>query len=368
MVNSRKNVFAALTLLLAPACAFAGEGTTAADYLNIDPSARSTAMGSAYAAAGDDAFAFYHNPAGLALVSRAEVALSHVPWVEDMHSEYGVVALPLKNGLVLSAGGSYFSSGSMDKLDSDGNAQGSYDYNGVSGGVSLAKRYGDMAFGVTAKTVREAMDGASASTFAADAGALYFGGPLTLGLALQNYGGSLALGSSSASLPKNFAMGASWRYSAEMLLACEYDKPMVSGSSGRAYAGAEYTFEGEKLWRATMLRGGWNFSRDVNTGSGVTFGLGLRLGDNYTIDYAMVPMGDFGSTQRISLKIAFGEQDDASVAEFNPEETDSTPAVKPAKDKKKKANVSMDDSVEDYRSGKISMEELRRRMRETGFN
>jgi hypothetical protein len=373
MVKHGNKTFAVLALLALPSSCFAGEGTTAADYLNIDPSARSTAMGSAYAAAGDDAFSFFHNPAGLSLVNRTEIALSHVAWVESMHSEYGAVAVPLKNGFVAAAGGSYFSSGELDAVDSDGDTLGSYEYYGVSGGAALARRSGDLAFGLTAKTVREAMAGFSSSALAVDAGALYFAGPVTLALALQNYGGSVKLGSVAFDLPENFVAGAAWRYSPELLLSTEYDKPAASGSSAREYAGAEYKLTGDNFMSGTFLRGGWNFNRDTGTGSGITFGVGVIVGERYTLDYAMAPMGDFGTTQRMSLKIALGSNAERSVSSSAASDTTSgtntSPVLSspenPVPEKKNKDSVEAAEA--DYRAGKISIQELQKRLRELGF-
>jgi hypothetical protein len=364
MVNNIRCFVSALFLLSAAVAVHAGEGTTSADFLNIDPSARSVGMGSAYAAPGDDAFAFYHNPAGLAQVTQIELGLSHVQWVDQMHSEYGVIAVPLDGGFVVSAGGSYFTSGSMAQMDDAGNVLGSYSYTGTMGGASIARRLGDLALGVTAKTVNESMAGYSASAYGVDAGGLYFCGPLTLAAALENLGSSDTMDSQSSPMPRTATGGISWRQKA-LLLAGEYDRMLVSGTSARTYVGGEYNIspDSDDLWSSLVVRGGWQFGRDTGTGNGMTFGAGFMLGKHYSIDYAMAPMGDLGITHRISLKIDFiptgngderKEKRDLNDASSQPAGKDFTNAVEAAENA--------------YRSGKITLEEMHNRLRAAGFD
>ena len=52
-------------------------------------------------------------------------------------------------------------------------------------------------------------------------------------------------------------------------------------------------------------RAGYN-TENINTGglNGFTAGVGIRYRD-YSIDYAFVPYGDLGSTDRVSISVAF---------------------------------------------------------------
>jgi len=101
---------------------FAGEAINSADFLNIDPSARSAAMGGASIVSTDDVFAFYHSPAGLSLLWKNEAAFSYLSWFESMSGEFGVIAILLPYGITIGAGGAYFSSGDIDGMDAGGRA------------------------------------------------------------------------------------------------------------------------------------------------------------------------------------------------------------------------------------------------------
>lgn len=288
-----------------PGAACAGEGTTAAAYLGIDPSARSTAMGGASMAVGGDAFSFYHNPAGLASVRKDELALSHVAWFEGMHGEYLAYAIPLKGNITLTLGGSYFSSGDMDRLDEGGRSDGSYKYSAYSVGLSLARRVGDFSIGVTGKNVYESLDTDGSSALALDAGVSYLYRTLTVGAAVQNAGGQMAVASESFNMPRAYVFGAAWRPVDQLLVACDYYKPGESGLSGRVRGGAEYALPLGGAVQSASFRGGWDTGRDTGTGGGANLGMGVHFMRDYYFDYAYVPLGDLGTTHRISMRILF---------------------------------------------------------------
>jgi hypothetical protein len=67
--------FSFLGLMLVTGVSFADqEGTTTATFLRMGQGARSEGMGGAFTAVADDAYATYWNPAGLAQITRQELA------------------------------------------------------------------------------------------------------------------------------------------------------------------------------------------------------------------------------------------------------------------------------------------------------
>ncbi|MFA5162800.1 MAG: PorV/PorQ family protein [Elusimicrobiales bacterium] len=340
---------AILAALAAPA--FCGEGTTPAAWLEIDPSARSAAMGGAYSALGDDVFSFYHNPAGLAFMSAPQAALSRVSWVEDMGSSYAAFAAPAGD-FTLGLGGGYFSSGAIERMDGAGNNLGTYGYSSYSAGGALAFRRGNIAAGAALKYVGEKMDDYGAGAPAADIGAVYTRGPVSLAAALRDWGGSIALYNESAAMKGSFRGGAAVRlFGNALALAGEMERPLASGAKPRYCAGGEYAVSESAEVGKFYLRAGWQFSRDEGMGGGLSAGVGLLFSKKYTLDYAYVPMGDFGSAQRFSLKVDFG----GGKPQAAPRRTES------------ETYKSADKAVEDYRSGKITLDQLRAILRSIGF-
>jgi hypothetical protein len=64
-------------------------GTAGFKFLDIDPGARSSAMGGASNSICSDASALFQNPAGLALISNSDVMFSQNTWIADI-SQYAV--------------------------------------------------------------------------------------------------------------------------------------------------------------------------------------------------------------------------------------------------------------------------------------
>ena len=63
-------------------------GTFGAQFLKIGPSARATAMGSAYTAVADNAESVYWNPAGIVGIRGSQLAVSQTQWPADIKLTY----------------------------------------------------------------------------------------------------------------------------------------------------------------------------------------------------------------------------------------------------------------------------------------
>jgi len=73
-------------------------GTTAAEFLLIPATARSAALGGAYAALANDLGSIAANPAGLALMDRAGVTASTMNYIASTSYTYGAVGIPFGGG------------------------------------------------------------------------------------------------------------------------------------------------------------------------------------------------------------------------------------------------------------------------------
>lgn len=313
-----KLLAAALALLVAaaPARAAGGDfsshavGTAGSEVLNLDVDARGMAMGGAYSALTNDAYAMYWNPAGLALVPRASLGAMHTEYLAGIRYQYLSYAQRVNETSVLAGSLRYLDGGSIVNTDVNGNRIGdfrprNYVYEmgwGQSiGDLTDAER--DITMGVTARYIHTDLI-AHAGGWAGDIGmqAHYTDTfmPFNLSAVAQNIGRGQKFQTVRDTLPFRGKLGASITPRPFLSLAIEGVLP-VSAAPYMALGG-ELTIETSHRAKA-FLRAGFN-SRSVFAGlegvRGVTAGFGVKLAD-LAVDYAFMPMGILGNTHRIGL-------------------------------------------------------------------
>src|SRR5262245_39964020 len=117
------HVLALLTLvLLATKALFASAGTEGAAFLDIPVGARPAAMGGAYTALADDAYAATWNPAGLGRINSTCFPAQHLDYLDTMHYEYLSLALPAGLGASIQ----YLGSGDIQGRDEFNAATGDF--------------------------------------------------------------------------------------------------------------------------------------------------------------------------------------------------------------------------------------------------
>lgn len=281
----------------------AGSGTTALPFLKLDQGARPAAMGGAYCAAGDDAWAVFYNPAGAALASRREIALAHNEWLEGMRNESVVYEGPSGPNATIFAGLNALFSGAMDKFDVSGTEIGSFSSQEGALSIGAATALGGGYYGGAAfKGLYQKASAGSAYAWAGDAGLLKVEGDWRFGLSAANFGTKMKLGSTPFSLPLMLRAGIAWNYLERLTIAADGVK---AGESGAAPAvGAEGLIPTGPDG-AFSVRAGYTGGRSRFAGSGITAGLGLRNGD-LRVDYAFAPYGELGDAHRITIAVRFG--------------------------------------------------------------
>ena len=123
-----------------------------------------------------------------------------------------------------------------------------------------------------------------------------------MGAALQNVGTKLKYVSDEESLPMNIKVGSAYAVKKNWLAVLDINYP----SDGQLYCGlgTEYCKKvNDKI--SVAGRVGYN-TRNKDTGglNGLTVGMGMKY-KGYSFDYAFVPYGDLGNTNRISFSILF---------------------------------------------------------------
>jgi len=280
----------------------ADAGTGSGQFLKMEPGARAGAMGSAYSAISDDSTAIYWNPAGLAQMKSGSICFMHALWFEEIAYDWFSVAQPVGKFGAIGLGFQYLNYASIPCFDISGNDCGSLTSYDMAASLSYAKRLGALSLGATAKYISSKLDN-TATTMAYDGGLMYRfkNKRLSLGCAVQNIGGSLKYYEESIDIPMNLRFGAGYRFSKKFLVTCD-----VSAADGapKYGAGAEYKHKaGEET--SILIRGGYNTKgSDAGGLGGISAGLGISY-KSFALDYAFVPYGKIGDTNRISLGIKY---------------------------------------------------------------
>lgn len=300
------------------------DGTSTAAFLRIGQGARAEGMGGAFTALADDAHAVYWNPAGLAQISRHEIALNHTQYIEKINSQFAALVLPVNkiNGS-LGIGTTYVDMGTIERRDATGaTTGGTQKVDAYAGALSWGQAVGDrLALGVGIKFINQNLAGETGSGIAGDLGALFFAIPnrLALGVSALNVGAKIKTGTTEEDIPRTISVGAVFHLiPSRLVLAADGEKE--AGTDTKLHLGGEYTFQGRYVLRA-------GFQDNKGAGGGLSAGFGYlwrprsegstdffgksdgkspaQEGMDVRIDYAYVDLGDFSSTHRIGLHFAF---------------------------------------------------------------
>lgn len=312
-------------------------GTTVAQFLKIDVSARAIAMAGAFTSVSDDIGAIYTNPAGLARSVGYQTMFTHTNWIAGTNYDFGALSLNLQEygtfGVMVSA----FDSGEMpvrtiDAPDGTGEFFSTQDF---LVGISYAKKLTThFALGATIKYINQQLWHMKASTFAVDMGLLFttpFWG-VNLGASIKNFGSTMQLSGQDNKfaydpdsrnegnvyvvnseyemlkyrLPLSFQVGLSkkFQFSEKNNLIVAMDAVTPNDNFEAVNAGFEYN------WNDLLfLRGGYKSMFQKDTEEGVTAGFGFNLRmfgtTKVQVDYAYANFGRLDKIDRFTLGVQF---------------------------------------------------------------
>lgn len=317
---------AALLLACAVPAAAGGPGSAGVQVLKSDFSPRALAMGGAFVAVADDAYASAYNPAGLGQLYLPEASAMYQSGFDDSTLQHLSFTLPLpiegfagfdKPALGVSAMFSDSGRFTYNPIDSNGNV------NSVSMDAestrAIGLSYGEKVFsddvnleGYNAKIEQylgfsvkyvgsELLETYSASALAFDGGWLLretnLG--LNLGASISNFGGGMKYYKETTPLPTILRLGASYQaptvMSQSLLLSAEAD--LYLQEKLKSYrAGLEYHFQ-----EYFNFRLGYRAGED-NKGPAV--GLGVRY-ENFALDFGMTMAGEVYNTSQVAFSYKF---------------------------------------------------------------
>lgn len=302
-----------LAVLVAAFAAQAQAGTSGSSWLMMPTDAHTAALAGATGAWVKGAESFGANLSGLADTVGTEAVVAHSFWAQDISREHVGAARKMTDQLSLGLSADYLSYGSIDTYEVVNGvpvANGNVKPNALSVGAAGAYRVtSKISAGAQVKFLREDLGGVTDSTAAGDIGAGYADGAWALGLGASNVGGKL----NEADLPSTASLSASYKWKlAEKLkngkslrqdlgVMAQGDWVLHDSNQNAFGLGAEYSYA-----ETLSLRAGYRGTKygELTGVKGLTCGIGVRV-KKMELSYALVTLGDLGSSSLLSLKAGF---------------------------------------------------------------
>lgn len=345
MKNTTKKFGLILSLIiLIPLMLFASSnkyGTTAANFLKFEVSARTSAMGGAALASVNDASAVFYNSALLIDINNINLTFNQSSIYADISHSFFSFSYPFSENTAMGIMVDYVAIGTMEETTLN-NPQGTgneFDASSMAIGFAFSQRLtNNVSVGMSIKYLREQIWLEYASGYAFDLSSLYRfeSTGLAIAMDLSNIGGGMRMNegphltfrkdpnedypgaptpvsqykTDEFPLPLTFSLGLALDILGEntpfissekhnILIAFEIrdaiDEPL------RSNIGCEYAWN-----NILYLRSGYRINYDISTFSA---GFGLNLADlipgNLKIDYSWIDYGDLNSVSMWSIGMGF---------------------------------------------------------------
>lgn len=334
---SSRHLLATIVMVLLTIAPLAAISEAALLFLTIEPGARANAMGRAYSAVADDAYAMWWNPGAPAFNRKTQAALTHVNWlqgagVDDMFYEYFGINHYFEdigniNGHIV-----LMDLGTQEHTGTSGEDLGSFHSFDISGAVGYSYEIipETLGLGANFKLVYSKLspkgtglteNEGKAFSFAFDVGTKYKDVAglkgLDLAVALQNIGPNVTYVDEAQADPHSMTarFGTAYMpidqpyskltFSAEMSKMLANDDPLYKRfvTGWKNFDETIYGFGAEyEYLNLISLRGGYFMDR-AGSIEGPSFGVGIHyaFSDRYnlTADFAMVPGGEMVDFNKI---------------------------------------------------------------------
>ncbi|RCK77525.1 MAG: hypothetical protein IGBAC_1834 [Ignavibacteriae bacterium] len=312
-------------------------GTTAAPFLGIDISPRTSALGGSFVAVANDAFTLYSNPGGISRLKNNEFIIAHTPWLVDTDLNWAGLVISIDDENAVGLNFTYLDYG-QEEITTIENPEGTQQYWDAADlaiGVSYARNLTDrFSIGGTIKYIQQRIWHTSASAIALDVGILFrtYFNDMKIGMSISNFGTEMQmtgkdlyrkidlapgdggnnpaittiLKTDSWTLPLLFKVGVAMDVLkiSNYTLTTSFDALYPNDNSQYLNAGIEFNWNDN-----VFLRSGFKslFRPDANQGFAYGIGLKYNLFGNTTlkIDFSSEEFGVFKDIQRFSLGFTF---------------------------------------------------------------
>lgn len=290
---------------------YGNQGTSGAAFLELPVGSRPVSMGEAFTAGTDDVNVIYYNPAGLATLQYPVLSVFHNELFQDTRFENISAAMPFKKGY-LGFSSSFFWVPPFDKIDENGNKDGSVQFYNSATSIAYGRQFGPVILGGSLKYVFQKIDTMTVHSAAVDIGIqkqfyMYtpFAAPVrnfTVGSSLLNLGTPVK----GHPLPRSLHIGCSYMPTKWSRVNFDMSEYVIDSSdlydftygfdeSFRMSTGFELTWQ-DMLY----LRGGYRF----NSSGKYSIGMGFNYAFSdvaFTVDASYSDGGIFGPVYAINL-------------------------------------------------------------------
>jgi outer membrane protein OmpA-like peptidoglycan-associated protein len=234
-----------------------------------------------------------------------ELGLHSNSGLGDTVQEAAVIGIPMGVLGGFAASISYVDNGTFQGRDAAGGLTGNYSAGDMGGSIGWGKQlFHRISVGAAAKYNQQTLAGTSYGAYSADLGLLWNAfSRFNLGLTYSNLGTDVA----SSFIYSGWRAGASYGLNNNILLA-------VSGDmySDGIFSSLQLGFE-DYVTPKVAIRVGYLYSltdqflsdTQLDGTTGLTAGIGVKVIKNMTLDYAYIPYGDLGISQRLSITFKF---------------------------------------------------------------
>jgi len=298
-------------------------GTAALTFLKIGVGARGAGLAGAYSATCTDAFALYHNPAGLVWNEKDNVAFSYRFWVADLNHSFIGITRHLNDNNVLGISLITLTTDPLpvtDEYHPTGTGE-TIDFSDFALGISYSVKLTDyFSSGLTFKYAQESLGDLRMRGGLIDLGTLYETGfyGTRFAINMANFGDRVKPGGSykyttvsgeiidksyqSSSPPTVFKVSAAFEPISDgqntLTWVTQLNHP--TDNAENIAVGLEYTFN-----KRLFLRSGYLINSKVENfsiGGGFSFDLKVAEG---IFDYSYTGMDDLGGTSTFSVVLGF---------------------------------------------------------------
>jgi len=223
-------------------------------------------------------------------------------WIADTGYQYLAVAVPSK---MANIGISVHSLDYGDIVGRESQVAVPYTFTAKDTAITCAfgrNISGNHSIGLNIKYIEQQIETVKSQGYAVDLGWKYGLDKVTLGLTVQNIGPKMKFVHKESDLPLTVSAGVGYKLAGVLNIALDVKNQVYDNSTVIA-VGSEFV-----SFNAISIRGGYMLVSKSTQNSplaGLAGGVGLKLGNNSTVDYAFTPFGELGDTQRVSFTMKF---------------------------------------------------------------
>jgi hypothetical protein len=311
---NKLSVFALILMLFSEVLS---QQNTAFNFLLVDPSARSSALAGAFEMYSEDPNIIFYNPAGLSTSDKKMVSAGFGKYLLDMNFGTAAYQMKYKNIGWFGLGIKYFNYGSFDYANENELTGGTFSASDLLITLGYSNYVYDLVnWGINFKYIQSNIAEYNSSAVACDIGFLYSipSQNLNVALSLNNLGGQInPYIKTKEKLPLDLRIGFSKKLE-HLPLRISFSLSRLNEERDKLIQKFKsFAIGGEFLFSDNfMARIGYSNEKRQDMKLGTTLGLagfsggiGIKIQNRYSFDFAFNSFGKIGSSYRFNLGYSF---------------------------------------------------------------